>query len=205
MNRPMATDNRWGDPPAGENRRLSGIAVAAVILAAWAMFSGMLLGLAPGVVTAVFGRTIAAAIPLASFLGFVLGIGLSYAALFHCRLDGPVSGRGMAWAALAMSYVSLFAWSVILLPLVTNWASVVIWLIVGIALAHLLVFAAESAAGRVLFVAILIGGALFSVGSVLLLRSREHARDVQLRDRLRDMGKELQRSGELQRGKKGTD
>lgn len=198
----MATDNRWGDPPAGEMRRLSGIAVAAVILSAWAMFSGMLLGLAPGLVASTFGQAVAAAIPLASFLGFLLGIGLSYAALFHCRLDGPVSGRGMAWAALGMSYVSLFAWSVILLPLVTDWAHGLIWLIVGVALAHLLVFAAESAAGRTLFVAILIGGALFSVCSVLLLRSREHARDVQLRDRLRDMGKELQRSGEIQRGKK---
>src|SRR5687768_11677629 len=81
MNRPMATDNRWGDPPAGEMRRLSGIAVAAVIVSAWAMLSGMLLGLAPGLVASIFGQAVAAAIPLASFLGFLLGIGLSYAAL----------------------------------------------------------------------------------------------------------------------------
>lgn len=198
--RSVSSPNRWGDPPAGTLHRVSHLAVAAIGIAAASFVAGPLhLMIAASWVHPGWSSPLPAMVRLIGLALFPVGMILSYLALLHCRLDRPFRGRGLAWGALAISYISLGVWEAALTGLSSSgglWLFYAILLVAGI---HLVVFAAESTAGKYVLLSLILGGTLLSLLSLWALQSREAARRVQTGDNLRKMGMELHHQWELQR------
>lgn len=177
--------NRWGDPELGRPRPVSGMAVLAMILCVAPYAAGLsyfVLSLCNSVVD-----NLLLAVPLSvlefvlllSALGLPIGMVLAYAALVTCHIDGPRSGRSLAWIALPPAYLLLFLWYAAFAELIGRDHRYSVYALAAILSIHLLVYAAESRAGRYLFGGLLFCGVLFSLASGSLLVSREEARRSQ--------------------------
>jgi hypothetical protein len=183
--------NRWGDALPEAQPPISRLALAAALSIGPAGASAAATPL---------GGECVALLNLASFVGVLFGLVLSYLAFFDCRLDGPIPGRGWAWLAIGCTYVSLFVWYA---RFTWSWPTAATWGLVAITLVavfHLLVFASESPAGKYFFLAVLLGGTLLALVGPWLLQSREASRRLRAEDNLRQLGTELLRDQELRRG-----
>lgn len=202
-----AVKSRWGDPPTVERHPLSGIAVWAFALSAAAVAAAYLAALlASGEHRRVsYGGELAALLVLIRVIAIPAGLLCAYAALFHCRLTGPRSGRGLAWAAVALSYASLLWHAPVLAVIMASLLRqlpVLAWMIplfrytplmvFCVALAHVPVFAAESSFAKYAVVSLAIGGMFFSLLFPALWRSIDQARRSRCAQQLKETGFQLQ-------------
>jgi hypothetical protein len=179
MSKQAAWTTRWGDPPLVEEWPLSRLAILAVIVAAAAPV-GSFLGL-------LIGTSVSSLVGLARLVLPPLSIALAYGALHECRPAARSSGRGLVWIALALGYFSLVR--------ITSDLSA-LWPILRFAsygafclsFAHILAFAAESAFAKAAVAFACIALPLFAMLSCGLLHTREQARRYQCQMTLTQWG-----------------
>jgi hypothetical protein len=177
----------------------------AVLIAGLSFACGLLAGLLPAHATmAGAGRLVSAFLLVVSFVTFLPGMVLAYVALWRCSLDGPLTGRGLAWLALGFSYLSLLAWYSQWAARIHPLAPLGMYVIAALVPVHLLVFAAESRAGKSVVVGLVVGGTLFAVASCWIYRSIEESRRLQTQHHLTRMGSGLQEQQERHRSPRGS-
>ena len=176
--------------------RLSPLAVAAVVLAAVAALAAF----GSSLVVAASLRGAAAAVILLGLLQLLVtpaALGLAYATLLTCRIHRPVTGRGLAWAALALCYSALLLLLNLLAAL--PGAGVALILVAATAGLHVLIFACESPFAKQAVTSLVIGSTLLSLVSCWLLQSREQSRRLRCGDNLRKLGTQLGHHAEFGR------
>lgn len=175
-----AWKSRWGDPPLVPVPSLSGVALSAFLLSTSTYLA---LSASPWLGSIEF-KELLMWFRIVSVPG---SLALAYAALVDCPRYGHRSGRGLAWAALALSYPPLIMFAAQVSLLVPSIRILLLGLI-ALAIIHIPVFASESALAKHLVVLGAISCVLLSLLSCGLLRTREEARRLQCTRNLKELG-----------------
>jgi len=188
-----ARQNRWGDPPIVVEARLSPLAVVAVALAVVCV---LVAGLATVAVAAgqAAAWSLSAAFMLLLFVQFPLvhlPVLMAYVLLCTCRPAGPIRGRGLAWAAIGLSYVALI-WHLALTASVDPQLRLAALGVLTMGAMHLPLFAAESRFAKYAVATLVIGGTFLSLLLPWLVLTREESRRLRCAYYLRHLGQQLQ-------------
>ena len=178
-------NNPWGDPPL-VHAPVERIAVWALIVSSlpWALALLAFVVPADGSARPLYGEDVAALLRFHKLALTPAGLVLGYVSLFTCPVDGLRSGRGLAWAALGLSYASILWYVLIFAALFPIfWLAPLVVLLLG--MLHVFAFAAESSFARNVVVSFVIGGMLLSLLSCTLVQSIEEARRLQFLNVLR--------------------
>lgn len=183
--------NPWGDPWL-QHYPVCQTAVWAFVVSMVALACTMLLYLghsgADGrPIFGVLGAVLLASLQVAATM---IALTLAYVALLTCPIEDPRPGRGLAWSALACSFLSAICIIAVLTTLLPIFR-VAQFLVIGIAVLHVLAFAAESTFARYLVTCSIIGAMFFSLLSCAMLQSREQARRLQCQKNLQEIGLQL--------------
>jgi len=173
--------------------RLSPVAVIAIALA---VLCALVAGFATLVVawgeasswslTAAFALLLLVQFPLVQ-----LPVLMAYVMLCTCRPDGTIRGRGLAWAAIGLSYVALI-WHLVLSAAAEPHLKLAAFGVLAMGAMHLPIFAAESRFAKYAVVMSVIGGTFLSLLFPWLHYSREQSRRLRCADNLRQIGLQFQ-------------
>ena len=191
-------DNPWGDPPL-VHAPVERIAVWALIvsLLPWGLAALALVMPADERGRPIYGEDVAALLSFHKLALTPAGLVLGYVSLFTCPIDGLRSGRGLAWAALGLSYASILWYALISAALFpVFWLAPLVVLLLG--MLHAFAFAAESSFARNAVISCVIGGMLLSLLSCTLVQSIEDARRLQFSNFLRQHAANLPAPGKFQ-------
>jgi hypothetical protein len=190
--------NRWGDPLL-VHYPVSKIAVWAFVLSVLALVCAAILFVSPSdqLGRPIYGAAGAVLLTLLQLLFTTAGMTLAYIAFLSRRINDLRPGRGLAWAALAASYMSILYLSAILVALVPI-LGILSLAVVVIAMLHVLAFSAESTFARNAVTCSLIGATFISLVSCGLIQSREQARRLQCQKNLQEIGLQLSEVMETQ-------
>ena len=183
-----ASTNRWGDPPIVAHRSTSSTATWAFILSATAALTTLVCNLVPpGILEgSIFGPIVLLLAFLFRLAAMPLGMGLSYAALLTIRRDGAISGRGLAWAGLGFSYLSLLWFTSVISFALPN-GVFYFYGVSAVACLHGLAIASECTAAKAVIVAAFVATPLLSLMALGIRDAREESRRLQCLMHLRDL------------------
>jgi hypothetical protein len=124
---------------------------------------------------------------------------MAYVMLCTCRPAGPIRGRGLAWAAIGLSYLAL-TWHLVLSAPAVPHLKLAALGVLAMGAMHLPIFAAESAFAKNAVATLLISGTFLSLLFLWLHYTREESRRLRCLNNLRQIGTELHNSVTFDRG-----
>ena len=116
---------------------------------------------------------------------------MAYVMLCTCRPDGTIRGRGLAWAAIGLSYVALI-WHLVLSSAADPHLKHAALGVLAMGAMHLPLFAAESRFAKYAVATLVIGGTFLSLLLPWLVFTREESRRLRCAYYLRHLGQQMQ-------------